>query len=200
MCGNNGQLPSLQVTQAHGLWTTLDLRLDASTHSQHTLFQKSWLVSNWTQTQGSRPQRNLLSSHGGSIFKSPGKTSAFSVQRKNGSKSFRVKITNYKLSKMNSPANGSNPLTRRGPLHRPAVKPQGPGPTGLRKVTRLGVHTACLGDRRHRPPGGGRRPAHAGALGSPGQLGPHCSHTQLLPRTQVPASISKKPWRIAQLS
>lgn len=81
MCGNNGQLPSLQVTQAHGLWTTPDLRLDASTHSQHTLFQKSWLVSNWTQTQGSRPQRNLLSSHGGSIFKSPGNQCIFRPEK-----------------------------------------------------------------------------------------------------------------------
>lgn len=30
-----------------------------------------------------------------------------------------------------------------GFLHRPAVKPQGPGPTAYRKVTHLGAHTAC---------------------------------------------------------
>ena len=64
---------------AHG-WATLDLQLDASTHSQHTLFQKSWLVSNWTQTQGSRPQGNL-SSHGGSIFKSPGNQCIFCLEK-----------------------------------------------------------------------------------------------------------------------
>lgn len=126
-------------------------------------------------------------------------TSAFSIQRKNGSKSFRVKITNYKLAKINSPANGSDPLTCRGPFRHPVVEPQGPGPRALRKFTLLGCTQPAAGGQEAQTPWGGRRPAHAGALGSPGQLGPYCSHTQLLPRTQAPASISKKPYTVAQL-
>lgn len=89
-------------------------------------------------------------------------TSAFSVQRKNWSKSFRVKIRNYKLAKMNSPANGSSPLTCRGLPSPSCSKTSGARPNSIQEShSPGGTHSLPLGDRRHRPPRGGRKPAHA---------------------------------------
>ena len=109
-------------------------------------------------------------------------TSAFSVQRKNGSKSFRVKITNYKLAKINSPANGSDPLTCRGPFHRPVVEPQGPGPTALSKVTLLGCTQPAAGGQEAQTPLGREKTCTCRGTGVTWPAGPllfpHTAFTQ----------------------